>query len=171
MSKYSVQKVRRFTGHEGPGYNAELLRDGVVIATVIDQGDGGDVHCQWINRDRVPCKVACAVNGTANINLCVEEAALYEHLRGQQDEIAGEMHPKTTYSYMWELINDYAEMQAMKRRCRIHTCYRLAGQKKGEYMSMAIVFSPDIAERLRKQYGDKLETVYNEQFVKEARHG
>ena len=48
---------------------------------------------------------------------------------------------------------------------------RFVGQKKAEYMSLPIVFSPDLAAQLRKQYGDKLETIYNERFAKEARHG
>ena len=56
----------------------------------------------------------------------------------------------------------------MKRACRAATCYRLKDQKEGEYMRMAIIFTDDIAGKLRKQYGERLECIYNEELKKEA---
>lgn len=44
---YSVKNVKTFVGMEGQGYNATLYRDGVAVATVIDDATGGPIMIQW----------------------------------------------------------------------------------------------------------------------------
>lgn len=41
MFGYEVRRFKSFTGREGLGLNAELWKNGVKIASVIDSGDGG----------------------------------------------------------------------------------------------------------------------------------
>ena len=51
MSKYSVSKIKTFTGMEGRGYNATLLRDGKAVADFRDDATGGPVWFDWLDRD------------------------------------------------------------------------------------------------------------------------
>lgn len=44
---WTVSKLKEFTGMEGSGYNATLLRDGRPVAFVIDDASGGPLNIQW----------------------------------------------------------------------------------------------------------------------------
>jgi len=51
MSKYSVSKIKTFTGMEGRGYNATLLRDGKPVADFRDAATGAPVWFDWLDID------------------------------------------------------------------------------------------------------------------------
>ena len=149
MAKYTVKKVRTFMGREGHGFNAELLCDGVPVAFVINEANGGMVRFQWYKEP---------AQRHADIS------ALNDHLSGKSftfKETTLEMDPDMFVSL---LVDEYMTLLAMKRRCAKHTCYRLAGQGEGEYMSVPVVFCAEVAAMLRKQYGDKLVYIYNERI-------
>lgn len=48
--EYSVGKVKTFQGREGHGLNAVLLRGKTVVATILDEGNGGMVWFDWADR-------------------------------------------------------------------------------------------------------------------------
>ena len=48
---YTVKNVRTFIGNEGQGFNANLYRDGIKVAFVFDDANGGDYSYQWEDRE------------------------------------------------------------------------------------------------------------------------
>lgn len=48
---YTVKNVKTFIGNEGQGFNANLYRDGIKVAFVFDDANGGDYSYQWEDRE------------------------------------------------------------------------------------------------------------------------
>jgi hypothetical protein len=48
---YTVKNVKTFIGNEGQGFNASLCRDGIKIAFVFDDANGGCYSYQWEDGD------------------------------------------------------------------------------------------------------------------------
>ena len=44
---YTVKGIKAFEGMEGPGFNADLYRDGTRVAHVRDMGNGGPMDFEW----------------------------------------------------------------------------------------------------------------------------
>ena len=56
MTRLTLKKIKTFIGHEGYGLNAELFLDGVKVAFILDDANGGDVDYQFTDKaseDRV----------------------------------------------------------------------------------------------------------------------
>jgi len=56
MQRLTLKKIKTFIGHEGYGLNADLYLDGVKVAFVLDDANGGEVDHQFIDKaseDRV----------------------------------------------------------------------------------------------------------------------
>ena len=165
MSKYTVRKVKTFAGHEGQGFNAELISDGIPVAFVIDEGNGGEPRFDWYDRERVRSEFADTAGGKTLARMIPkEEAVLRGHIKGQTRTAYGETFPLTMDVFVAELVGEHLMLVAMKRKCKTSTCYRLAGQAPGEYMQMKAIYSNGLGDRLRAKYGDKLECVHNEKF-------
>lgn len=165
MSKYTVRKVKTFVGHEGHGFNAELLRDGVPVAFAIDEGNGGDVRFDWYDRRHVPIELLRhGANKPVTLKVPIESAALHEHIKGQTRTEYGETFPLSMDMFVAELVDEHKMLAAIKRRCKTGTCYRLVGQEPGAYMTTNVKYSKAFGEAVRAKYGDKLECVYNEKF-------
>lgn len=164
MSKYTVRKVKTFLGHEGHGFNAELLRDGVPVAFVIDDANGGEPRFDWYDRTYALVKLERTDGGNpVTLKIPVEAAALHEHIKGHTRTAYGETFPLSMDLFVGELVDDHKMAAATKRRCKSSTCYRLVGQEPGEYMQTTVKYSKEIGDKLRAKYGDKLECIYNEQ--------
>lgn len=41
MAEYTLKKVKEYDGREGPGFSAEIYRDGKFAGNVVDAGNGG----------------------------------------------------------------------------------------------------------------------------------
>lgn len=165
MSKYTVRKVKTFVGHEGHGFNAELLRDGVPVAFALDEGNGGGVRFDWYDRTYAPFKLERTDGGNpVTLKIPVEAAVLHEHIKGQTRTAYGEAFPLSMDMFVSELIDAYETERTIKRKCKKTTCYRLVGQKPGEYMQTAMVYSKELADKIRAKYGEKLDFIYNEKF-------
>lgn len=50
LKAYSVSGLKTFTGMEGQGFNANLLRQGRKVATVRDDASGGPLWVEWEDR-------------------------------------------------------------------------------------------------------------------------
>lgn len=165
MSEYTITKVKSFMGSDCPGFNAELLKDGRPIASVIDAGDGGCMKFNWHDHQHKAVFTFKKGDGTSVDHLLpVEFAALWEHIKGQArtyDNMTFALDPDL---FLKELVAQHRDNLAMKRRCAKSTCFRLKEQPAGEYMALSVVFSAETAAGLRKQYGERLEVIYNEKL-------
>ena len=83
MAKYTVRKIKKFLGHEGHGFNAELMRDGEPVSFVIDEGNGGCANFEWYDREQVQATVRTDDGTEKQIMLLKGQAELREHIKGQ----------------------------------------------------------------------------------------
>jgi hypothetical protein len=51
MPNYSIKNLKTFRGMEGQGFNLTLYRDGIKVATVDDDANGGCFHFHWFDRN------------------------------------------------------------------------------------------------------------------------
>jgi hypothetical protein len=165
MSGYTVRKVKKFMGREGHGFNAELVRDGVPVAFVLNNADGDCHRFDWYDKSgRETIDVSDYPHEAQRLaSVFPGEAALRGHILGRTMTILGEEHRLTPDMFVAELIDNHEFTLVMRRRCKKSTCYRLKGQKPGEYKAMAVVYSAETGAALRKRYGDELEKIYNEE--------
>ena len=166
MSKYTVRKVKTFVGHEGDGFNLELLRDGVPVAFVIDDANGGEISFDWYDRDeRIPYEFERHGDGKlVTLEISKEEALLRDQIKGRTTTVFGDTRPMSMDTFVWQLLEDHKMLKSLQRRCKTSTCYRLVGQEPGAYMQLNIKYSKDTGDKLRAKYGDKLECIYNEKL-------
>jgi hypothetical protein len=50
QTAYSLAKVKKFMGSEGPGFNADLLHNGKTVAQIVAAGDGGETRYYFSDR-------------------------------------------------------------------------------------------------------------------------
>lgn len=160
---YTVAKVKSFRGMEGYGFNAELRRNGVPVALVIDDANGGAYTYEW-NDYKAP-GVEVDVIGydkrTMHLTVTPEEALFWEYaktLTKDEDE-----YPSPD-SAVAGLVDAFETDKMWRRKCKKCTCFRLKDQEPGAYFTRDVIFTPKIAELLRQKYGDTLEVVYNEKY-------
>lgn len=175
MPEYTVRKVKTFRGREGTGFNAELCCDGKPVALVMNQADGGSFRFEWNDRgQRVPVELVSEHSGQVRLfYLLSDEAKLHEFCKGKTQTYTftlkgaaeTETLPLTPDMLVTNLVDDYTLAQSMRRACTKSTCFKLKGQKDGAYMTVPFIFTSEIAAGLRKQYGEKLEVIYNEKYA------
>lgn len=47
--QYGVKSVKTFRSMDGGGYEGYLTREGKKIAMILDEGNGGEIHIDWID--------------------------------------------------------------------------------------------------------------------------
>lgn len=168
MSNYTVKNIKTFTGHEGPGYNATLYRDGKKVALVIDDATGGEMEFEWLDfkAPRVTVDWFNYKGEPDQIKCTPEEALLYEHIRGKTWAISDDdpNHQTSPDIYVDELVNDTIVNQTYARKCKKVTLYRLKSDGEGEYWSINRPYSPEVKAGIEKKHGDNLLEIFNERF-------
>lgn len=115
---YSVTKIKTFTGMEGPGYNATLLRDGKIVALVIDDASGGPVRYEWgdDHQPRVKAPFRNYDDTIGNMNMSPEEAKWNQHVIEQPKyKYNGKMCTMTPDVYLETLITMAKVQDRVKR--------------------------------------------------------
>ena len=69
-------------------------------------------------------------------------------------------------SLLFDLIQDYEEEKQFKRWCKKWTVLRLNDTPKGQWITLSIGYSPLVKTKVHEKYGDSLEEILNERFVK-----
>lgn len=79
---YEAKKVKNFMGQDCPGYNCDLIRDGMKVAEVVQDGSGGMTMVHWV--DYKEPKVEQTFwhhDGTQHTRMMTpEEAKLFGHI-------------------------------------------------------------------------------------------
>ena len=52
MAEYTLKKVKQYDGREGPGFSAEIYRDGQFAGNVVDAGNGGSFSIYMMRGER-----------------------------------------------------------------------------------------------------------------------
>jgi hypothetical protein len=148
-----VRKVKTFRGHDGQGFNAELWLDGKKVADVFDAAYGGCFEYTWDDRSA--------------------EAKIEAHVKTLPKETATFGTKKVTITpdmdtLVSSLIDKWEEAKQLRRWCTNKIVFRLKGEKEGVYTTVKGIWKGAEArwkEALQKKYGDKLESIANEQFA------
>lgn len=168
FGEYSVKKVKTFMGHEGGGYNADLYRGKKKVATVIDQGDGGEPYIYWVDVEAkiVPITITnhkdekCTFHGTP------EQKLFKEHLETLplQKEFDMELRVSDDW-FLSALVEAYEEGEQLRKWCKKKTVLKLNGQGDGEYSVLPQPYDHNQKASWEKVMGDKLVEIINERFL------
>lgn len=79
ISDYTVGAVKKFKGHDGYGYNCNLLRNGKKVAEILEDGWGGGLQYTWLDHSK-PAKVHTLTydDQPHSFTGTVEEALFYD---------------------------------------------------------------------------------------------
>lgn len=156
--KYEARAVKYHSGMEGTGFNADLYRDGVKIAHVLDEGSGGSMMFYF---EQGPD--GKRHNGT--------EDALYDNFARNQPplepspgmESFGPL-PMDMDMYFHSLLDRFDELKDLKKWCKngTVTVFRLKGDSKTVWHTANVPYGPHVKEQLVRQYGGQLEEIANE---------
>lgn len=142
--RYSVKNVKTFATPDGGGYNCSLYKDGVKIAECHEGGYGGCVEFHFV------------VKG--------EERAFYDFVKSflyycDYSKKDVEHSPET---FLEELINAEREKKALRARCKKYVVVKYKEDEKGSCRLFKVPPTPENIARVKQQYGEKIEFVYNE---------
>ena len=151
---YSLRKIKTFAGHEGQGFNAELLSDGKPVALVIDSAQGGEFEYQWYGGGSV------------------EMLKLREFARAQPSARCGGIELAMDMDlYVGSLLDTHLEDRQKRTWCKTKCVFRLKGDKNGEYRTIPVPmnmrnqdFIAKCISRIKEKYGDNLEEILNEKY-------
>ena len=145
--EYSVKGVKEFEGMENKGFNASLYHGNTKIATVIDEGRGGEVLFRWIDP---------------------AEKAIFKTFSASQPPIVIEGYdpvPVTMGLMVARLVDEFLTVAELRRACKGKTLYRLKGDKTDQWRVLKAAFSKPIESIIIDRHGDALEEILNKRFV------
>jgi len=140
-------KMLKSMSKETACFTASLYIDGVSIGRVENQGCGGPTHIAISNREA---------------NQKFEEHV--KSLPPVTSEYFKDGLPMTTELFVDLLLEKWEELQALKRATKKSTLFRLKNEtyKRGEWLTLKVVFSPKVKESLIKKHGTNLGEIANE---------
>lgn len=167
MPVYTVSGIKTFRGHEGDGFNANLLKDGKKVALVMDDASGGESRFEWVDY-KAPRVAVPWVNYQGNpftLECTPEEASLYEHIRGKHWSFDGEDRGQIDPAlFVSELVDSYETSKKLKKWCKTQTVFRLEGDAIGSYRLLRIPYSdPRARDFLIRTHGVKITELYDTQ--------
>jgi len=171
---FGLAKVKTFNGIDGVGLNAEITMDGKTVCTVIDEGNGGQVHLDWY---RLEGKTRERGNADARLKLVAYLRDRYEAAGGDAayelrmkadgcwfEGCAMSKRPDDDLIEDWvnTIVDEMEMMKRLKRLARTKTVFRLKGEPTTSLRTLSVPLSdPRAMPELRRVYGDKLEFVFN----------
>lgn len=182
---YEVKGVKGFMGRDCPGYNATLYRDGVKIATVVNDGSGGEERIDWEDAGRpkmvdgkyvmvgaAPRVEVQTINykGEPWTMRCTpEEAKLLEFIKGKTykmpEDLGGKEEPMSVGMFIALLVEAFENTKRFKRLCKTQTLFRIKGDKEGSYRVIKAPYSRQVKDIIVARFGrDKAEVILNETF-------
>ena len=106
--RLSLKGIKSFRGHEGHGLNATLLMDGVKVADVLDEGNGGSMRFYWTDGH----------HDTPN------EAKVFAYLKEM-----GVEGREPLDGVVAELADEAENAKRLRRLAKTHVLFRLPGDK------------------------------------------
>jgi len=137
---FGIKKFKSFIGNEGYGFNAELWMDGKKACFVIDDARGGEYHWNWYSKD---CeKQFCDYLKSLPVEKVEDDAEawekkLYPNGRAWSEEV-----------FMGMLVDQHQNFSSIQRRAKTSTIFTIPSNKKGEYISIKLPFSPETKAKI-----------------------
>lgn len=152
---YKIRKLKSFEGHEGLGFNCELVRDNKPVAYAINDASGGGVDFRWYDNAQPKVDINTydhqgkphTYKGTPEEKLFVMQANKFFY------EFMGSQHRHNAETYIEGLIDDYTLDRRFKRLSRTRTIFRLMEDKPDAWRTLDKPYNPHMAKYLDNKYG------------------
>lgn len=168
MATYSLSKIKTFTGMEGYGLNATILKDGKPIAFVMDDATGGEVDIDFTNPGQT-AKSFQQHHATAKAEFALCAAfcrAWYEQSGGAAHDIAqfgADFDSDDRYVIEAWVNHTVDQIQNDKRLARVaktKTLFRVEGDSADEWRTLGSPYSPKVQAWLDQKYPSKIVAIY-----------
>lgn len=144
---YGIKGLKTWATDDGGGYQCSVYRNGVKVAYIHNDGNGGPLDVDWASpeerdlfrEERVIGKIEDPSTDHPEIN----------------DEIA-----------LAILVDEKTTLALLKRYCAKETVFTVEGDNPGAYRTFTVPFDPAKADRyhdtINKRYPGKTHTIFNE---------
>lgn len=158
---YEVKKVKCFNTPDGGGFNCDLYKDGVKIASVFNGGNGGCHDYSFGNRQRTQYH-----DGGVD-----ELKALQDFCKslGKYEDEDGPHHIELDWDvdlFVSHLIDEFESNKKLARLCKTKCVIRLKEDRPDEIRTFKFAYTPQLGDQIRKKYGDNLLEIVNETISK-----
>lgn len=148
---YTVKGLKTMPTGDGGAFDFTLMRNGVKVAHVHDDGYGGEVDIEYLDAK--------------------EEKAMKEYIATLPKE--GELDVDAEL-FVCAVLDKHENTQVLKRWCKKEVVFRVKGDKEGTYRTQkpnkGRVFDKAMEEKIiayvKEKYGDAIEEIVNESLKK-----
>ncbi|MFA5353699.1 MAG: hypothetical protein WC291_05675 [Thermodesulfovibrionales bacterium] len=160
FSDWSITRFKEFRGHDGGGFNLNLLLKGKMVAQVDNDGWGGGFSYRWLDKG---AEEAFTVIVASLPKWVDEEDPEFPQLFPEGLDYDMDMAIEEF------LIDPFVQNKQWKAACKRNgnTVIRLHSLKKGEYITIYQACTPDVKEGIRKKYGEDLIEIVNDRYIAE----
>lgn len=148
---YSVNGVKSFRGHDGNGFNANLLKYGKKIAFVQDMASGGCYDFHFV--DGWKCQDA-------------QDFENYIKSLPEVDTDWGKMKQNADM-FVAKLVGKFEDDRNVKRWCKTQVVFTVKSDKLGEYRTLKMLYKGNevkVKEYIENKYGKEYE-ILNERYL------
>lgn len=155
---YAMAKIKTFRGMDGQGLNATLTRGGKAVALLLDEGCGGMMHFDWLDRSR----------GESS-----EEAMflafIEETVPPDPEDKGSSLDPRTLKQFAAEQwvnaeVDRIENDKRFRRACKTKTLFQVGEKIGGDEFLVIKGVGPHLREILEKKYAGKKVRVLNDEF-------
>lgn len=163
---YSIKGLKTFSGMEGQGLNATLLRDGKPVAFVLDEGYGGEMRFDFRNPGQSPA----SYKATSTKQARKEEQAFQSFATHWLEECGDSEERKLIGSpsfvrevFVGSLVDAELNRRRFDRLSKKKTLFRLKGSKPHEWRTISVPYGPSVQAFLDKKYPGQIEAIWGVQ--------
>ena len=145
-----------FRGMEGYGMNSTLCKNGKPLCNVDDDGNGGEYNFYSTN--------------PKNPFSWKEEQKLSEELTSLMGKVKYDEFDDFEVNFDTSmlvdlLVDEFEQEKTYKRHCKKKTCFITTDCKKGEFVTINVLYSDKVKQQLETKYGNKLVEILNEKYL------
>lgn len=154
---YTLRRVKTFRGMDGQGLNAELLRDGKVVAFLIDEGCGGEMRFDWMGRGNTGEEALWdAFIAEEKLKIPADKKLLEGHDTLERDVYDGS-------TWVNKKVDDLLNDKRWRRLCKTNVIYQL-GAGIGTEQFYKIKGGAEMITHLRQKYAGQKLRILNDEF-------
>ena len=148
FGNYSIRGLKAWRTDDGGGYELSLLCGGKKVATVLEEGRGGETRFYWANPE-----------AEAVFDKYLATLPIIEIYQGHEIKVDGGV-------FVEELVGVYEINKRFKRLCKSKIVFTLKDKDKDDttYNTINRPFNQVTKDLMIAKYGDNLKEIINERF-------
>lgn len=157
---YTVSALKTWNTHDGGGYQGNLIRDGKRVGTFHDDGHGGSVLLEFLEK-----------KGGQIVRNKDEEEAFYAYIKtlprvgtdmvDPHDDTKLFIYEMNSDTFIAELVEDSESIKWFKRHCAKETVFQLKGDPPEKWRTLKMPYNKKAQRYLDEKYGDKVIEIAN----------